>query len=86
MGTRHDRLEPANRELVSELTNNGAVNFEVIGQTLAKFGPRAAMEFDGEDWFCGTMRRFVRVYRLGGDSLDLEDLGRLRDEIGPEIQ
>lgn len=49
MGTRRDHLEPANREIVPELIGNGAINFEAIDQSLAKFGPRAAMEFDRED-------------------------------------
>jgi hypothetical protein len=36
----------------------------MIGRVLAEFGPKAALSWQGKDVFCGTMRRFVHVYRL----------------------
>jgi hypothetical protein len=40
---------------------------------------------DGDDVFCGTMRRFVNVYRLADISSELEQLSALR-EAGGELR
>jgi hypothetical protein len=74
------------RELVAELIDSGAVNFEAIGAAVAKFGPSAALDGWGDDWFCGTMRLFIRLYRLPGPLGPLGDLGALREEIGQELR
>jgi hypothetical protein len=52
------------REIVTTLLESKAVDFEAIGNTLARVGPSAALTLDYEDVFCGTMRTFVHVYRL----------------------
>jgi hypothetical protein len=50
------------REIVETLVQTKAVNFEAIGQALAKYGPTMALELDYEEGFCGTMRFFVWSY------------------------
>ena len=45
---------------------------------LAQFGPSAALTMDGDDVFCGTMRRFINVYRLPDPTTGLEQLSALR--------
>jgi hypothetical protein len=74
------------QEVVKTLIDTGAVNFEAIGAALAKFGPRAALSLD-EDWesFCLTMKYFLRIHRFPGPIRDIEDLGRLREIIAPEV-
>jgi len=53
---------------------------------VAKFGPSVALDGWGDDWFCGTMRLFIRVYRLPGPVGPLGDLGALREQIGQELR
>jgi hypothetical protein len=70
------------REVVAHLIESKAVDFEAIGRAVAQYGPVAALEWDGEDFFCGTMRRFVNVYRLADVSSELESLAALRSATG----
>ncbi len=74
------------REIVQELLDSGAVNFQAIGATVAKYGPSIALDGWGDDWFCGTMRMFIRVYRLPGPIGPLGDIAALRAQIGPELR
>jgi hypothetical protein len=57
-------LNDREREVVRTLTETKAVDFEAIGRALAQFGPTAALDFDYEPIFCGTMRYFIHVYRV----------------------
>lgn len=66
------------RELVAHLIETKAVDFEAIGRALGQFGASAAVDWDGEDIFCGTMRRFVNVFRLADLGSELEQLADLR--------
>jgi len=68
----------AERQIVTALIETKAVDFQALGNALAKHGANATFELDGEDWFCGTMRGFVRVMRLtGGVTNQVEDLAKL---------
>lgn len=81
------------REVVQNLLDTGAVNFEAIGAALAKHGPRAALirEDDGWENFCLTMKIFIRVYRFPpifsqvGSKFEVEELAKLREGIGREL-
>jgi len=76
----------AERQIVTALIESQAVNFEALGTALAKYGANATLQLDGEDWFCGTMRRFIRVYRLADNVLPaLETLAELR-AVSKDIQ
>lgn|SRR5262249_6281410 len=76
----------AERQIVTALIESQAVNFEALGAALAKYGANATLQLDGEDWFCGTMRRFIRVYRLADNVLPaLETLAELR-AVSRDIQ
>jgi hypothetical protein len=73
------RLE---HETVRLLLETKAVDFEAIGAAVAKIGPSVAIYGDGEDWFCGTMRTFVRLFRLPGPRGPVGDLGSLANVAG----
>ncbi len=75
------------QELITQLVDNKAVDFDAIGAVAARLGPRLASspEIYPEDWFCGTMRYFIRLYRLPGPWGPLERFDQLR-EVGQEIQ
>jgi hypothetical protein len=78
-------LDHAERAIVSTLLDSKAVDFEAIGKSLAEHGPSAALTLDGEDVFCGTMRRFIRVFRINDPQVQVQDLGGLR-ELGGELR
>jgi hypothetical protein len=75
-------ITDAEREVVTQLLDTKAVNFEAIGAAFAKFGPTAALRLEGEDVFCGTMKRFVRVFRLRDELAELENIAQLRQLSG----
>jgi len=56
-------LNDREREVVAALNETKAVDFEAIGRALAQFGPTAALDFDYEPIFCGTMRYYTHVFR-----------------------
>jgi hypothetical protein len=69
-------------EIVRTLIETKAVDFETIGRAFGQFGANATLTLDGEDVFCGTMRRFVKVYRLPDPRLSLEQLAELQQLRG----
>jgi hypothetical protein len=81
------RASETDRAIVKSLIDSGAVNFEAIGATLAQFGPTAFFNLDYEDGFCGTIRRFVSVYRLPDPKVSqVADLAALRREVAGETE
>jgi hypothetical protein len=75
------------QEIVKSLLANKAVDFAAIGKTVAEIGPSRAMAMEPWEEFCGTMRHFVRLYRLGPLGQGMGRLDRL-EELGqhaPEL-
>jgi hypothetical protein len=71
-------LSDRERGIVQTLTETKAVDFDAIGRALAQFGPTAALDFDYEPVFCGTMRYYVHVFQVpfpgdGGGVVVTED-------------
>jgi hypothetical protein len=85
MNVKQTDLTEYERQIVTRLIESKGVNFEAIGAALAKFGPSALVNLNGEDVFCGTMRRFVRMYRLRDELADCENLAELR-QVGSELR
>ncbi len=83
MGSRKGLTE-FEREIVTTLVDSKSVDFGAIGAAFAKVGPGAAFQLDGEDVFCGTMRRFIRVFRLRDSMVELEGLAELR-QVSEEL-
>ena len=70
------------KEISQFVLDSKVVNFEALGQTVAKLGPELAMLDDPWENFCGTMKYFIRIYRLppiGPRVPELEGLEQLRD-------
>ncbi len=72
------------REIVSTLIETGAVNFEAIGQTIAKVGPKAAFLDDGWERFCGSDMRVYRWPRLRPGLEELATLHALAVQVQAE--
>ncbi len=67
------------QEIVKKLLDAKAVDFAAIGRVLAEVGPSLSLsdEFEG-DGFCGTIRRFIRVFWVDDPLGPLESLGELK--------
>lgn len=75
------------QDIVRQLLDAKAVDFDAIGRTIAEIGPAISLADEPWEDFCGTMRGFIRVYRLtpnvsGGI---LENLSALRN-VSEELQ
>lgn len=77
MGTRVNH-----QEIVKQLLDTKAVDFEAVGKAVSKLGPGLSMADDPWDVFCWTMRTFVRFYIINQRGPVLEDLAGLRDAGG----
>lgn len=82
MGTKFTEAE---HRIVTALLETKAVDFETIGKAIAEHGASATLNLDGDDAFCGTMRNFIRLYRLADNISSLEALTGLK-EISAGIQ
>jgi hypothetical protein len=76
------KFSAAEQEIVKALIDTKAINFEAIGAAVAKHGASATLTLDGEDVFCGTMRRFTKVYRIRDEANPIEQLAELRQIAG----
>jgi hypothetical protein len=82
--TRKPNLSEAELRIVKTLLDSKAVQFDKIGEVLAKVGPSAVFDIPGEEIFCGTMRRFIRTFHLNQGLEELENLANLKN-IGKQI-
>lgn len=74
------------QEVVAQLLESKAINFDAIGSTLAKMGPQLVISDEPWENFCLTMRIVVWLYRFPGASgRMMGDLGDLREQAG-ELQ
>lgn len=65
------------KQLVKKLLDAKAVDFAAIGKIVAEAGPALSLSDEPGDWFCGTNRIFVHIYKVFGPSAPVEDLGQL---------
>lgn len=65
------------KQLVKKLLDAKAVDFAAIGKVVAEAGPSLSLAEEPGDFFCGTNRIFIHVYRVFSPGLPVEDLGEL---------
>jgi hypothetical protein len=76
------------QEIVRAVLDAKAVDFAALGKLVAQLGPAMALADDPWEDFCGTMRGFIRVYRLNpqiGQVSTVADLAQLR-EVSAELK
>jgi hypothetical protein len=73
------------QEIVKHLLNSKAVDFAAIGKAVAEMGPGIAAADEPWEGFCGTMRRFIIVYRINNPGTPVENLGQL-GSAAPELK
>jgi hypothetical protein len=74
----------ADRAAIAQLKETRAVDFDAVGAALSKFSATEVELEDGEYRFCGTMSRYVVLYRLGTNVGPIEEIQGLR-EIAHEL-
>ena len=72
----------SHQDIVKRILDTKAVDFAAIGKAVTELGPSASLADDPWDIFCGTMRRFVRLFIIDGPTVGpVEDLGALRNAV-----
>lgn len=65
------------RQIVRQLLESKAVDFSAIGKVVAEVGPALSLAEEPGDFFCGTNRIFIHIYRVFGPDNPVENLGEL---------
>jgi hypothetical protein len=65
------------RQVVRQLLESKAVDFNALGKVIAEVGPSLSLAEDPGDFFCGTNRIFFHVYQIFGPNTPVENLGEL---------
>lgn len=65
------------RQIVKQLLESKAVDFNALGKVIAEVGPSLSLADEPGDWFCGTNRIFIHIYRVFGLTNPVENLGEL---------
>lgn len=73
------------KQLVKKLLDSKAVDFNAIGKVIAEVGPSLSLADEPGDFFCGTNRIFVHIYRVVNPVVPVEELGQLAANAG-ELQ
>ncbi|MBX6360761.1 MAG: hypothetical protein IRZ03_11850 [Acidobacterium ailaaui] len=70
------------RRIVKQLLDTKAVDFAAIGKAVSELGPSLAVAEEPWDFFCGTNRIFIHIYRIYNPGTPVEDLGSLAANAG----
>ncbi|HEV2396936.1 MAG TPA: hypothetical protein VGS27_08350 [Candidatus Sulfotelmatobacter sp.] len=70
------------KQLVKKLLDTKAVDFAAIGKVVAELGPSISLAEEPGDFFCGTNRIFIHIYRVFNPAVPVEDLGELAASAG----
>jgi hypothetical protein len=65
------------KQLVKKLLDTKAVDFNAIGKVIAEAGPSLSLAEEPGDFFCGTNRIFVHIYKVFSPGVPVEDLSQL---------
>lgn len=73
-------------EIKRQILDAQVVNFDALGKTIAKLGPSSIFWDDPWETFCGTMRYFIRIFRLPPIGPRIPELERLEKLEGLDKQ
>lgn len=68
------------------LLESKVIDFDALGRAVSQLGPQTIFSDDPWENFCGTMRYFIRIYRLPPIGPRIPDLERLERLEGLEKQ
>ena len=64
-------------DIVKTVMEANVVNFDALGEMVAKLGPQLTMMDDPWENFCGTMRCYIRIFRMPPIGPRIPELDRL---------
>ncbi|HSY72417.1 MAG TPA: hypothetical protein VK798_09230 [Alloacidobacterium sp.] len=70
------------RQIVKQLLDSKAIDFNAIGKVVAEAGPGLSLAEEPGDFFCGTNRIFIRLYWVTDPGTPVENLGELAANAG----
>jgi hypothetical protein len=70
------------KQLVKKLLDTKAVDFAAIGKVVSELGPSLSIAEEPGDFFCGTNRIFIHIYRVFNPGVPVENLGELAANAG----
>lgn len=70
------------KQLVKKLLDSKAVDFSAIGKVVSELGPSLSLAEEPGDFFCGTNRIFIHIYRVFNPGLPVENLAELGVNAG----
>lgn len=73
-------------DIKKSVIDSKVVNYDALGKIVSKLGPQLAFHDDPWENFCGTMRYFIRIFRLPPVGPRVPDLERLERLEGLENQ
>ncbi len=65
------------KEIAEKVIASKVVNFDALGKAVAELGPQLALMDDPWENFCGTMRYYIRIFRLPPIGPRIPELDRL---------
>lgn len=75
------------KEVTKSILEAKIINYEALGQTISKLGPSLALRDDPWETFCGTMKFYIRIFRLPPIGPRLDGLERLEklENLGNQL-
>lgn len=70
------------RQVVKQLLDTKAVDFAAVGKAVSELGPSLSLAEEPGDFFCGTNRIFVHIYRVVNPGTPVDTLGALSASAG----
>ncbi len=65
------------KDIAKFVLDTKVIDYDALGNTVAKLGPELAMLDDPWENFCGTMRYYIRIFRLPPVDPRIPELDRL---------
>lgn len=65
------------KEVTKSILDAKIINYEALGKTISTLGPSLALRDDPWETFCGTMKFYIRIFRLPPVGPRVEELERL---------
>lgn len=65
------------KDITKTVIDSKVINFDALGKMVAQLGPQVVFNDDPWENFCGTMRYFIRIFRLPPIGPRIPELDRL---------
>ena len=74
------------KDITKRVMEAKVINYDALGKTVAELGPELALLDDPWENFCGTMRYYIRIFRLPPIGPRIPEMDRLERLEGLDKQ